>query len=323
MATGLLGGVLPYIYSRADALKRTLGDIVSNPMASTKQVIENVNDRARNFNQLNALGSQAMMARSRGLQPSPEQLAAEKKSLEMYSDAYNPTGLFIGAKSKIWDSSSNEIAKTLEKQGLTPEQIWAKTGNWKAPDGQWRQEISDKLAEFRANFDASSPSKANNYISGLEGQVGGMYRNPDLYKAYPELLASARMQLAKLPEWFPESASGGAYSKTFGGKSTIDITNKTEQGALDTAVHELQHAIQNLEGWQSGGRETLFKDMPNLSAFEQYRRLQGEAEARAAAVRRLLSPEERRAIFPEKSYDIPINELNTDPFGNTIGLSIR
>jgi hypothetical protein len=315
MADGLLGGVLPYIYSRADALKRTLGDIVSNPMASTEQVVNNVNDRSRYLNQLHSQIAQQGIS---GLtSPQGQELT------NLYGQAYNPTGLFIGAKSKIWNSSSNEIAKTLEKQGLTPEQIWEKTGNWKAPDGQWRQEISDKLAEFRANFDASSPSKANDYISGLEGQVGGMYRNEDLYKAYPELLTSIRMKLAKVPEWFPNSASGGTYTKTYGGKSTVDINNKTEQGALDTAVHELQHAIQNLEGWQSGGTETLFKDMPNLSAFEQYRRLQGEAEARAAAVRRLLSPEERRAIFPEKSYDIPVNQLNTDPFGNTIGSSIR
>ena len=54
MATGLLGGVLPYIYSRADALKRTLGDVVSNPMASTEQVVNNANDRARYLNQLQA-----------------------------------------------------------------------------------------------------------------------------------------------------------------------------------------------------------------------------------------------------------------------------
>ena len=315
MADGLLGGVLPYIYSRADALKRTLGDVVSNPMASTEQAVNNANDRAKYLNQLNAQVAQQGVT---GLtSPQGQELA------NLYGQAYNPTGLFIGAKSKIWDSSSNEIAKTLEKQGLTPEQIWAKTGNWKAPDGQWRQEISDKLAEFRANFDASAPSKANSYVGGIEGQIGGMYKNPDLYKAYPELLASARMQLAKNPKWFPDIANGGAYSRTYGGKSNIDINNKTEQGALDTAVHELQHAIQNLEGWQSGGLESQFKDMPNLSAFEQYRRLQGEAEAKAAAVRRLLSPEERRAIFPEKSYDIPINQLNTDPFGNTIGTSIR
>lgn len=316
MADGLLGGVLPYIYSRADALKRTLGDVISNPIASAEQTINNANDRARVLNQLQTqVASQGVAGLT---SPQGQALA------NIYAQSYNPTGLFIGAKSKVWDSASNEIAKSLEKQGLTPEQIWLKTGNWKAPDGKWRQEISDQTAEFRADFNASAPSKANNYVGGLEGQIGGMYRHPDLYQAYPELLAIDRMKLQKLVDWFPESANMGSYSKTFGGKGTVELRNKTEKGALDSAIHELQHAIQNLEGWQSGGLESQFKDMPNLSAFEQYRRLQGEAEARASAVRRLLTSEERRAIFPEKSYDIPINQLtNTDPFGNTIGSSIR
>ena len=316
MATGLLGGVLPYIYSRADALKRTLGDVVSNPMASAEQSVGNANDRARYLNQLNAqVASQGVAGLT---SPQGQELT------NLYGQAYNPTGLFIGARSKMWDSVSNEIAKSLEKQGLKAEEIWSRTGNFKAPDGKWRQEISDDKAEFRANFDASIASKANNYVGGLEGAIGGMYRNPDLYKAYPELLAIDRMKLTKLPDWLPDSANTGSYSRTIGGKGIIEARNKTEQGALDTATHELQHAIQTLEGWQSGGMESKFKDTPNMSAFEQYRRLQGEVEARATAFRRLLTPEERRSIFPEQSYDIPFNQLtNTEPFGNTIGSSIR
>jgi hypothetical protein len=112
------------------------------------------------------------------------------------------------------------------------------------------------------------------------------------------------------------------------------MRNKTEEGALNSTTHELQHAVQNLEGWQSGGTETMFRDLPNMSAFEQYRRMASEAEARAAASRRTLTPEQRRAMFPEESYDIPLGQLNfgrstptnpiyLDPFGNTIANTIR
>jgi len=84
-SSGLLGGVLPYIYSRADALKRTLGDVVSNPMASTEQVVNNANDRARYLNQLNAqVASQGV----KGLMsPQGQELA------RLYADAYNPVGM--------------------------------------------------------------------------------------------------------------------------------------------------------------------------------------------------------------------------------------
>lgn len=242
--------------------------------------------------------------------------------------------VFIGPKSKSWDNLSNDLAKQMEKQGFSPREIWSETGNWKAPDGQWKQEISDKLGEFRTNFDASIASKANEYKGGLEGELAGMYRNPDLYAAYPELRNNTRMSVTKLPDWLPESANTAMYQRTFGGKNKVEMRNKTEQGALNSATHELQHAIQNLEGWQSGGTESMFRDLPNMSAFEQYRRMASEAEARAAALRRTLTPEQRRAIFPEESYDIPIGQLNfgrstpaspiySDPFGNTIANTVR
>ena len=242
--------------------------------------------------------------------------------------------IFIGPKAKIWNPNSNQIAKEMEKDGLSPQEIWSETGNWKAPDGNWKQEITDKYAEFRTNFDASIASKANEYKGGLEGELGGMYRNPELYSAYPELLPNTRLTVTKLPDWLPESANTAQYQRTYGGKNKVETRNKTEQGALDSTTHELQHAVQNQEGWQSGGTETMFKDLPNMSAFEQYRRMASEAEARAAASRRTLTPEQRRALFPEESYDVPLGQLNfgrstpsnllySDPFGTTIADTMR
>jgi len=234
--------------------------------------------------------------------------------------------IFIGPKARIWDAKSNQLAKQMEKDGVSPQEIWSETGNWKAPDGQWKQEITDKFAEFRTNFDASIASKLNEYKGGLEGQIGGMYRHPELFSAYPELLTSDRLKVTKLPDWLPESANTAMYQRTFGGKGTVDIRNKTEAGALNNATHELSHAVQNLEGWQSGGLESQFKDLPNISAFEQYRRLYGEAEARAAQARGMFTKEQRRSTFPEESFDIPLDQLimnkssnpfAKDPFGDT------
>ena len=217
--------------------------------------------------------------------------------------------IFVGPKSKTWDPISNALAKDLEEKGATPREIWSATGNWKTPENKWTQEIPDNMAEFRTNFSQSGASKANNYMGGLEGPLGGMYRNQELTSAYPQLLTTDRMKVTKLPDWLPESANMASYQRTFGGKGTTDIRNKTEAGALNSTTHELQHAVQNIEGFQSGGLESQFKDLPNMSAFEQYRMLQGEAMARAAAERRMLTPEQRRQIFPEDSYDVPITGL--------------
>lgn len=218
--------------------------------------------------------------------------------------------IWIGQNAKNWDAVSNKVAKELDAAGVDAREIWSRTGNWKAPDGKWRQEISDRGAELRTTFDASMASKANNYVGGLEGPIGGMLRHEELYKAYPELLRTDRMSVTKLPEWLPESANSGVYKRTYGGKGALEIRNKTEEGALNTAVHELQHGVQNIEKFQGGGMEGQFKDIPGgKSAFEQYRALQGEAEARAAAARQMLTNEQRRALFPEDSYDMPISGL--------------
>jgi hypothetical protein len=219
--------------------------------------------------------------------------------------------IFVGPKSKTWDAASNAVARNMEEKGATPREIWSATGNWRTPENKWSQEIPDNTAEFRTNFEQSIASKANNYMGGLEGPIGGMYRNQDLYSAYPQLLTTDRMKVTKLPEWLPESANTASYSRTFGGKGITDIRNQTEPGALKSVTHELQHGVQNLEGWQSGGMESQFKDLPNMTAFEQYRMLQGEAMARAAAERRMLTPEQRRAIFPEDSYDVPLSSLRS------------
>jgi hypothetical protein len=43
--------------------------------------------------------------------------------------------------------------------------------------------------------------------------------------------------------------------------------------------------------------------------FDLYQRLAGEAEARAVEARMNMTPAQRRATFPEESYDVPLNEL--------------
>lgn len=310
MATGLLGGVLPYIYSRADALKRTLGDVVSNPMASAEQVVNNANDRARVLNQLSAQTASQGIA---GLtSPQGQQLA------NLYSESYNPAGIFIGAKAKIWNKANAEKFLDLEGQGLSPIEIWKKTGTFRTPDGVLKQEIPDNFARLRADFNAAIANKANDYKSGIEGEIGGMLQHSELFKAYPDLLQNLRYTVNKQPDWLPESAAGAQYSKTFGGKEKISTSTKTEEDALSKLMHELQHAVQTREGWQSGGLESQFRNTPEMSAFDKYRALAGEVEARAVQARRTMTPEQRQQTFPLSNYDLPIESVTYgDPFGNT------
>lgn len=137
-----------------------------------------------------------------------------------------------------------------------------------------------------------------------------------------------------------ENPAGGSYIGGTDGKSVT--------------LHELQHAIQQREGWARGGSPESMKSLVNdrqkladsferakaqfmsekdpiakqnalqemsfyglklgktpkvTSAEDAYMKLAGEAEARATQARMPLDAAQRRALFPEDSYDVPLNQL--------------
>lgn len=260
----------------------------------------------------------------------------------------NIAGMFIGKGAKTWDAVMASKALEMEKAGADPRTIWKETGNWKGPDGKWRQEIPDNKS----------------VISDLrQKSLDDVYPLPDvlehraLYEAYP--------QLRDTQVW-PVGGRGGAYSN---GNIDIGVDRPPITGQRKTALHEVQHNIQDVEDWAKGGssmmafankeahsilgkmRQNMTKAMPieeyakqawgsakvtpeiisdyeksylpsikkispeidrmtqETAAKEYYKRLAGEAEARATQSRMNLDANQRRALFPEDSYDVPIDQL--------------
>ena len=292
---------------------------------------------------------------------------------------------FIGPKAKSWNSETNARALQMEQAGATPQAIWQETGNWKAPDAAWRQEIPDNAARINENKPIGTNKWIENDIPNVPGTnpVGKVFDSkhgnallyhPELSNAYNPLdiatnaniVGSNSLLRSERGFFDPESKN----ISIFGGLSADE--------AKSTMLHELQHAIQQKEGFARGGNpemfrqstdfsskalqdaaildktmrasnlsqlealkrfEVLFGRKPEAGAFaalervgtgkeldiardaareaeklaknplESYRRLAGEAEARATQKRRNLTDEQRRAEFPERSYDVPINEL--------------
>jgi hypothetical protein len=249
-------------------------------------------------------------------------------------------GIFIGRGARGWNKAANAVAKKMAKQGATPDEIWQQTGNFKAPDGKWRQEISDQAAQHRGQVS--------------RGPAGMVFKHPELYENYPEL----RDILVRTNPYETKSAL------TAGGQPGAVIELGTAGGRTENArgmLHELQHDIQFREGFGLGGSElTAFTDpraheilkelrakmaqpaslqefardawktdkitpkvkqsyqdylgfrktnAKNLDIEAQktaarlyYERLLGEAESRAVEARQFLTPEERRLVLPSQSY---------------------
>ena len=76
------------IYSKADSFKRSLLDILTNPVASAQQIVGNANDRAGLLNQLTSDAAQESMAGDM-MGPKSQQLAGQ------IADAYNPMGMVL------------------------------------------------------------------------------------------------------------------------------------------------------------------------------------------------------------------------------------
>jgi hypothetical protein len=230
-------------------------------------------------------------AKSRGVEiaPAPSGPAASQ------------AGIFAGENARTADKQALAIAKALQAAGHNDRNIYARTGWFKGGDGKWRFEIDDSQAKFIGDFEQALPTKANNYaFTGISAPMSEMLSHSPLFQAY-ETIPSISTKVRKRPDWMPDSVSTGAHRA--GKNEQIESANKTVEGTQSTLLHELQHAVQDRENFARGGSEY------SAGGFEAYRRLAGEAEARAVQARMNLTPEQRKELFPFDSYDVPIDQL--------------
>jgi hypothetical protein len=257
-----------------------------------------------------------------------------KGLLQMGENAAKPStlrnvsqrGIFGGELAQTADKAALAKAKALEGSGADQRAIWKETGWFKGGDGKWRFEIDDSAAAIR-NSNTSNPSIFADLIDEAASReagvsMGNALDHKGLFKAYPSTQAT-RFKVGGPP--------GGALE----GKTVRVADPYSVPGGQDTrsvVLHELQHAIQQREGFAIGGspeamrqealamlrRDVASGAIPDtaeamrmlpMAQQNAYQRLAGEAEARAVQARMNLTPAQRRALFPLDSYDVPLNSL--------------
>ena len=204
-------------------------------------------------------------------------------------DVSNPIGIagtFIGPKSKLWNTEAHSLAKALEAKGANPEEIWKQTGNVKAPDNMWRQEIPDNEAmafQYPKEGNMSYLDKYSQELynvpygrlpsseKGMGGQrdkvikladaemkkyeqVGTTLSHPKLYESYPNL------KDIELQQWIGPK-EGSYYPQGRSNKEPnpyIAVGAESPEQLKSTLLHELQHGIQMNEGFSRGGSPTEF-----------------------------------------------------------------
>ena len=199
--------------------------------------------------------------------------------------------IFIGPESKLWDKDAAFEAQKMLKRGVTPQEVWRATGTAKAPDGQFRQEISDIGSALKTESQMRGEADAlKEQIAQRKLQIADSKMYPDLFpkelKAaqsdlrYENMAAKGLLDdLSRDPEWRGNPASASvSHQKLFEaypqlkdqmvrqnvdrepgllGYQNSDEIGITREGMLkdprSTLLHEFQHSIQDIEDFGRGG----------------------------------------------------------------------
>lgn len=178
-------------------------------------------------------------------------------------------------------------AKKMAADGLSRDDIWQQTGWFQGIDGNWRFEIDDSNFNLRPNI--IEKHKNSNIGSTLTMPLTDAIDAPNLLSAYN--LSDTTLDLSRL------SKGGiGGFDRA---NNSIEIMAAPEADLMRRALlHEIQHLIQQKEGFTGGGD-------PSKLGADKYKRLAGEVEARNVETRRNFTPEQRIAITPWATQDVP------------------
>lgn len=161
-----------------------------------------------------------------GDQPRLEHDAAQyAKDKREGNISYNTFG---GVNAKTADLKLQRIAQDMEKAGASRDQIWKETGWFKGNDGKWRFEIDDSGAKLTGK---------------KKGTFGDVLKNERVGAAYPDVAQVSTQR----------GGSGGSYIRE--GQYNDEMIQFGGMGddARSIGLHEGQHAVQNREGFASGG----------------------------------------------------------------------
>lgn len=153
-----------------------------------------------------------------------------------------------------------ERAKELEAKGAKEIEIWEQTGWYKDKDQRWKFEISQSGGELRTKDEFGRPYK--------RAFLSKILQDDELFNAYPKLENILVIEDKKLGR-----GVNASYDPRL---KDIYIKNLQAKEAKISLYHELQHAIQDIEGFAYGFKDYVTSD----ENFHKYAIQHGEVEAR-------------------------------------------
>jgi hypothetical protein len=168
--------------------------------------------------------------------------------------------LFAGQQAQGADLNALRKAQSLAAQGTPTQQVYqqtmpqgtaqtvgratnyipsSRTGWFQGADGQWRFEFDDS----KSKFNPEAFQKVQNF---KDVKLNELLSHPELFKLYPEI---ANIKLSPLSLQEMDEGLKGDFDPT----TNIMRLHSDPQEARQTLMHELQHWIQDKEGFSPGG----------------------------------------------------------------------
>ena len=240
------------------------------------------------------------------------------------------------AEERTFRMDNLSVARRMEEEKKDAKAIKMATGWERGADGKWRYEMPD--AKIKDTMDVGGGQIVKRYEDDMlwnGGKLSDVIDAPELFKAYPQL-KDVRIETDAIMNDMP---SNGEYnSKT----NTITIHADELKYMNSILNHEIQHVIQDIEGFAKGGSPRLVrgevkkrfdevtKQIKLLRAegkeaeakalieknrglynayqknddYNSYKSLAGEVEARNVSARLNMTPEERRKSLAESTEDV-------------------
>ncbi|MGH2666026.1 LPD23 domain-containing protein [Flavobacterium sp.] len=216
------------------------------------------------------------------------------------------------------------IARKMETSGADTKNIRVATGWEKGADGKWGYEIDDSKTSLNQDIDDLT-----------RGSLSDLLNHKELFELYPDL---AKVEV--VPNYNMESSAIASPSKN---RIMVNPDNiKGNQDLLTTILHEVQHFIQEKEGFSKGGSEETVRqileenisnkttlkritdklfgkkskvtlgaskqsnpqEILNQDDYKLYESLVGEVQARNVETRQSMSPEDRKNTLLSETEDI-------------------
>jgi len=180
-------------------------------------------------------------------------------------DPSTQLAVFGGKKAQGWVA---EIAKKLEEakaNKMSPLSMWRRYGVMRGVDDQPRFEIPDHNAKL-----LDDPEKITGQEFGSDMDtglaMGDLLEHPRLYEQYPEL---RDLEVGFSKDMYPGAA--GEYYNTGGGSVGADpyvrlLAGKPKEESLSTLLHEVQHYLQDKEGFARGANSSYWRDPAPLES---------------------------------------------------------